>query len=339
MEGESSTSTGNVSPETATTGSTSQSAPEVGNSTPVTADKVESQSTGQAQGQSGQPAQGQAGQPQLDTEMQTWMQSKGITLDTISQDPVKYLQMYRNAESHFGKQINDLKTQYEQQKRLETAKAVAPETEPEAPKKPSESITSKYETAVGNILYVFGVEDVNQLIQNFPQEQYPAIYQKLHDISREFQTEYQKALAQDVEFLIGNQNKVNEKQTAEQQFQKEWDGIKNTVNTKFDSLRKENPQIDNQLQSSGVKNVVKKLSEYIGVPEEYLWHDAQMFDFFRQAATAIEFKKDVPNIEAKWKQDALKQFQQQKQVEMPSASDGFNFAKAHRMGKGVSLLD
>lgn len=339
MEGESSTSTGSVSPETASTGSTGQVAPESGSSAPAMVDKVSTQSTGQATAQSGQSATAQAGQPQLDAELQTWMQSKGITLDTITQDPVKYLQMYRNAESHFGKQVNDLKSQYEQKARLETARAVAPETQPEVEKKPSETVTTKYETAIGNLLYTLGVEDVNHLAQEYPQDQYPTIYQKLFDLNREYQTEYQNALAQDVEFLIGNQNKAKDKNAAEEKFQQEWNGIKTSVNAKFDTLRKENPQIDAQLQNSGVKNVVGSLAKLIGVPEDYLWHDAQMFDFFRQAATAIEFMRDVPKLQEEWKQNALKEFQKQKQVEIPSASNGFDFHKAHRMSKGVSLLD
>lgn len=338
MEGESSTSQSGSGSQSST-GTSQTSAPASGNSAP-TMDKAQSTGSGQATSQTNQSGSSQAVTPELDNEMQTWMGSKGITIESWTKEPTKYLRMMRESESYHSKKIDELKSQYENEKRLASAKAVAPETQPEPEKRPSEMITSKYETAIGNLLYTLGVEDVNQLSSAYPQDQYPNIYQRIFDINREYQAEYQKALAQDVEFLVGGHKQKEEKQSAEEQFQKEWQEIKTKVNSNFDILRKENPQFDNHIKQSGVGNIVSKMAKLIGVPEEYVWHDTELSNFMREAMAGIMVKRDLPNIEKTWKEQNLKTLIDQKQTEIPSATNGFNYEKANTMSglKGVSLL-
>lgn len=323
-------------------GQSSQStdAPSSSQSAPVT-DNAAEQTQGQATvDNSSIGGQSQAAMPQLDSETQTWLSSKGLSVDTISKDPMKVLQMYRNAESHMSKSINDLKDKYETELKLKTAELAAPiDPASQEEKKPTIRINEKYEGMLSNLLYTLGVNDLNEFMELYPADQYPNIHQNVNKIQRDYNVEFQRALADDVEFLNGGSKKKSEQAAAQEKLQKEWEGVKTSVSTKFATLRQSNPKIDANIKESGVGEIVKGAAGLMGVPEEYLWHDSKMSDFFIKAANAITFMQNAPKLQEEWKQNALKEFEKQKQVESISASDGNNFVKSIRTQKGVSLLE
>lgn len=323
------------------TGQPSQSTEAPSSSNAPVMDKATGQTQGQATSGNGAVGdQSQAAMPQLDNETQTWLSSKGLNYDTISKDPMKVLQMYRNAESHMSKSINELKEKYETELKLKTAEIAAPiDQAAQEDKKPTIRVNEKYESMLGNLLYTLGVNDLSELNEQYPPDQYPNIHQNVTKIQRDYNVEFQRALADDVEYLNGGSKKKSEQAAAQEKLQKEWEGVKSAVSTKFATLRQSNPKIDANIKESGVADIVKGAAGLIGVPEEYLWHDSKMSDFFIKAANAIMFMQNAPKLQEEWKQNALKEFEKQKQVETLSASDGNNFTKSIRTQKGVSLLE
>jgi len=279
--------------------------------------------------------------PKLDPELQKFFTDKGLDIpeELATNDHVQKLaDMYRNLESMSSKKQSEYESKLREieaaQRRKEADDVVNSESDKED-LSPLDTVEQQYEQALDYQLSVLGVENLEDL-----REQYPQVYENFR---ASFQQAKDRAYREMFKWEKQRETKQAEQRELEQKLKTEWDQAKSTVAENLQAAAKEIPNIQEVFADSGVNKHLTYMSETTGVPVEFFLADKQTFDFFSNVAKMHDFVKNIDKRDSKLRQSWEKELLNAKQAEMPSASDTLpdehRALQGRRLGAGVSLLE
>jgi len=256
----------------------------------------------------------QTPKPSWDNDTLKWMQSKGYNVASLNPSDQAHkllVENARNAESLMTKTQMEAKSKEILEKSKVATESVATA---EAPKSPLDVYQANFEAEVQYAMNLMGHTDVNE---------FAAAHPELADrFNRAYVIERQKAWEKTQSWNVEQQRIAQEKHDQRAQLENDYKQMGVTVKNHFEAAKAKNPAFEAVWRESGVEKVLDYLDKTHTLPKEFVLQNPETFQWFADAAAAIENRRHEGDRKKEWQQEYEKQALKAKAAILPSATNG-----------------
>lgn len=266
----------------------------------------------------------------FDEKQAAWLKSKlpaDFDLNNIKHDDPVISTLLKNSmesESAMSKTRTELDTIKNQIKAKEI-ETVAKNVNPNPKQDPVKTLTkteefdNSFQIILDNLLDFNGVSTVAELRQINP-----ASAQRLND---EYVKGRQEAWELEQQRLADEKQKAIDEKTAKERLANEMVQARQFAQTNILNAKKDNPNIESQLVSSGVDAFLNRVESITAWPKDYVLADNDMANFMLKAAVALDkvnrFPELLDNAKQEWEKGRIKQ----EEAQLPDSEGGMPNAK------------
>ena len=284
--------------------------------------------------------------PVEETPQQKFLKENKLDLDEFKDNEAVQSLINKALESNTALEENKRTQQMatdaleKKQAEAQAQKVIDAESTPEEkPLSPLETVDSQFQATSEALSKILGVDNLDALRgQTINGDDIWALMQS------EYDKEYRQANINQSQWVQDQKDLKAGNETASQKLETEFKNIQTSVQGKFAQAKADFPQLEQAFKDSGQAAYLDALANQINVPVEYLMNDSAFFDFSVEAAKNWQIVQDLPERDAKIKDDHEKNIVKLKKAETVSKSDPlpddhnietlFNLKR----GKGVDML-
>lgn len=230
--------------------------------------------------------------PSIDPELESFMRGKGFDAQKIASDPVYTTMVKSQFESE--RAMNQMRSELDRYKSEQAANSaeVVATGDPEAiaaatgidsaPVElgPVQTVQRDFQSVINSQCQLLGCRSIKEL-----QESFPEVWANINNI---YQDDLRAASVEEVRWEHRNIESKNKAAEEKRRLEGVLLDVKTTARTNIDNYRKEDPAFDQRFVRSGARDLLKTLSDGMGVPVEFLVADKRIAGFMSKASKAID---------------------------------------------------